>query len=92
MISETKSRLRKIYATIGASNHAGHERETNDYYATDPRAAGALLSVESFAPWIWECACGAGHLAKVFTAAGYIVKATDLGFFKAHELRAWREF
>lgn len=26
------------YRTLGASNHVDHERETNDYYATDPDA------------------------------------------------------
>lgn len=35
---------RSTYATLGASNHADHERQTNDYYATDPNAINRLLA------------------------------------------------
>lgn len=37
-----------------------------------------LLELETFSPNIWECACGEGHLAKVLTAKGYNVIASDL--------------
>lgn len=67
-----------IYKTLGASNHTDKEREANDYYATEPKAAELLCEVETFSPVIWECACGAGHLAEVFRNHGYIAKATDL--------------
>lgn len=67
-----------IYKTLGASNHTENEREANDYYATEPKAAELLCAVENLSPAIWECACGAGHLAEVFRKHGYIVKATDL--------------
>ena len=67
-----------IYKTLGASNHTDKERQNEDYYATDPKAADLLLELETFAPDIWECACGEGHLSKVFEKAGYIVKSTDL--------------
>ena len=63
---------------LGARNYAKEEREVNDYYATDPRATELLLELESFAPWIWECACGEGHIAKVLEAAGHHVFASDL--------------
>lgn len=63
---------------MGASNHTDKEREQNDYYATEPKAAKLLLEVEKFSPNIWECACGEGHLSKVFEDDGYIVKSTDL--------------
>ena len=66
------------FATLGARNYAKEDRETHDYYATDPRAGVLLLSVEQFAPVIWECACGEGHLSKVFEAAGHIVISSDL--------------
>lgn len=49
---------KSIYTTLGASNHTGKVRETNDYYATEPKAAELLLEVEDFAPNIWECTCG----------------------------------
>lgn len=67
-----------IYKTLGASNHTDKERQKEDYYATDPKAAKLLLELETFAPNIWECACGEGHLSKVFQNAGYNVKSTDL--------------
>lgn len=67
-----------VYKTLGASNHTEKERETNDYYATEPYAAELLCEVETFSPEIWECACGEGHLAEVFRKRGYSVKATDL--------------
>lgn len=34
---------KSIFTTLGASNHTEKERETNDYYATDPIAVDALL-------------------------------------------------
>ena len=67
-----------IYKTLGASNHTDKEREANDYYATEPKAAELLLEHEKFHHTIWECACGEGHLAEVFKAHGHNVIATDL--------------
>ena len=67
-----------IFKTLGASNHSRHERQAEDYYATDPIAAKLLLEVEPDLDNIWECACGEGHLAKVFNNAGILEKATDL--------------
>lgn len=67
-----------IYSCHGASNHSEDERETNDYYATDPIAAEWLVKLENLDNNIWECACGEGHLAKVFINKGYKVKCTDL--------------
>ena len=67
-----------IYKTLGASNHTDKERQNEDFYATEPKAAKLLLELETFSPNIWECACGEGHLSKVFENAGYTVKSTDL--------------
>ncbi len=67
-----------IYTCLGASNHALEERQKEDYYATDPKAAELLLEVEPDLDNIWECACGEGHLAKVFDKAGKLKRATDL--------------
>ena len=67
-----------IFKTLGASNHTDKEREVNDYYATEPRAAELLCDLVKFSPYIWECACGAGHLSQVFEQRGYLVKSTDL--------------
>lgn len=67
-----------VYKTLGASNHTEEERQNEDYYATDPKAATLLLELETFSDNIWECACGEGHLSNVFINNGYNVKSTDL--------------
>lgn len=67
-----------VYKNLGASNHTDAEREANDYYATDPRALEALLLREDFAPYIWEPACGGGHLSLVLLENGYKVKSSDI--------------
>ncbi|WP_300954263.1 NAD(P)-dependent oxidoreductase [uncultured Clostridium sp.] len=69
---------KSIYTTMGASNHSDKERQSEDYYATEPKATQLLLEVEQFSPVIWECACGGGHLAQVLENNGYEVIATDL--------------
>ena len=67
-----------IYKTLGASNHTEKIREKNDYYATEPKAVELLLNEENFSHYVWECACGGGHLSKVLTNAGYDVKSSDI--------------
>jgi hypothetical protein len=67
-----------IYKTLGASNHTDEERQNEDFYATTPKAAELLLQLETFSPNIWECACGEGHLSKVFETAGHKVVSSDL--------------
>ena len=67
-----------VYTCLGASNHALEDRQQEDYYATDPKAAELLLEVESGLDDIWECACGEGHLAKVFDKAHKLNFATDI--------------
>lgn len=67
-----------VYKTLGASNHTEEDRQNEDYYATDPKAASLLLQLETFSNNIWECACGEGHLSKIFIENGYNVKSSDL--------------
>jgi len=67
-----------IFKTLGASNHTDNDRQNEDFYATTPTAAELLLELENFSPKVWECACGEGHLSKVFSAAGYETKSSDL--------------
>jgi hypothetical protein len=69
---------RRVFATLGATNHSDNERATNDYYATDPMALVMLLDKEQFSNDVWECACGDGALSKVLEARGYNVLSTDL--------------
>lgn len=67
-----------IFKSIGASNHTDKERQSEDYYATEPRAAELLLNEETFHNRIWEPACGEKHLAKVFEEHGYEVRSSDI--------------
>lgn len=67
-----------IFKTLGASSHTKEERQSEDYYATEPKAAEYLLELETFNNSIWECACGEGHLSKVFEKAGYKVYSSDI--------------
>ena len=67
-----------VYKPIGASNHTTEDRESNDYYATDPEALEKLLRRERFNHYVWECACGGGHLSRVLKRNGYNVKSSDI--------------
>lgn len=69
-----------IFKTLGASNHTDKERESNDYYATDPIAIDALINdgKPDISHKIWECACGEGHLSEQLKQHGYDVVSSDL--------------
>ena len=68
-----------VFKALAASNHSTTERQPEDYYATEPRAAELLLENESFDGPIWECACGEKHLSNVFTNwGGCDVRSSDL--------------
>ena len=69
---------KSVFTCNGASNHSNEERETHDYYATEPKALELLLEQEQFSPTVWECACGEGHLSEVLKKHGYTVISTDL--------------
>ena len=67
-----------MFKTLGASNHTDHERQAEDYYATEPKATEWLCKLEHFAGPILEPSCGEGHIAKVLMAHGYEVECRDL--------------
>ena len=66
------------FKTIGASNHADHERQREDYYATEPAATEWLCKLEDFCPIILEPSCGEGHISRELIKAGYNVTSRDL--------------
>jgi hypothetical protein len=68
---------KSIHIPLGANNHVDFDRAENDYYATDPKAMGLLLEQESF-NYVWEPACGEGHLSKVLDESGVLGKSSDL--------------
>ncbi len=67
-----------VFVCNGASNHTKEERQEDDYYATEPRAARLLLEKEHFKNNVWECACGGGHMSEVLKTAGYTVFSSDI--------------
>ena len=69
---------KSVFVCNGDSSHTDEEREINDYYATDPQALEMLLKEEDFVHYVWECACGGGHLAEVLEKHGYNVKSSDI--------------
>jgi len=66
------------FTTLGASNHCDHDRQDEDYYATEPSATEWLVKLEKFNQRILEPACGEGHISKVLEMAGYDVTSRDL--------------
>lgn len=67
-----------VFKTLGASNHTDKERESQDYYATAPIAIDKLAAVYDIPHYVWECACGAGHLAKRLIELGHAICASDI--------------
>lgn len=65
-------------ATVKNCNIRSKDAESNDYYATSPIAVELLLEKETFNPYVWECACGQGHISRVLEQHGYKVLSTDL--------------
>jgi len=63
--------------TSGFHNNSKHDRETNDFYATNPVALEKLLEREGFTN-VWEPACGTGHLSEVLKRRGIHGKSSDL--------------
>ena len=63
---------------IGSHNLSKEDRAEDDFYATSPEAAEWLIKIEDLNKNIWECACGKGHLSKVFEEHGFNVTSSDL--------------
>ena len=49
-----------VFKTLGASNHTDSERQSEDYYATEPAATEWLCKLEQFKGPILEPSCGEG--------------------------------
>ena len=58
--------------------HRQTDRQTEDYYATEPKAVQELLAVESFSDTILEPCVGGGHIAEVLKQNGHKVIAQDI--------------
>lgn len=78
MSKDLTGNKQSIFTCLGARNFAQHEREINDYYATEPKAVELLLEQEKFNKHILEPACGEGHISNVLAAHGYNVRSSDI--------------
>lgn len=78
MAKDWTGNYQSVVGCLGAHNLTKEPREEHDYYATTPTAANFLCEIENLDHNIWECACGEGHLSKVFVEKGYNVVSTDL--------------
>lgn len=84
MGEQTKRGLQSAYRCNGASNHSDVERELNDFYATPPFATKELIKYlktnypQIKSEFIWEPACGKGHISRTLGEAGLAVISTDL--------------
>ena len=61
-----------------SSNTRFANHESNDFYATEPKAVELLLEKESFTDTVWEPAVGQGHIANVLKRHDYKVISSDL--------------
>ena len=43
-----------IFKALGASSHADHERQSDDYYATEPKATEWLCRLSSLRAGYWS--------------------------------------
>jgi len=72
-----------IYSQLGASNHIEEERQSEDFYSTNPKAVKVLidklkeLNIE-IPETIIEPSVGMGHIAKVFEKYGHKIEAYDI--------------
>jgi hypothetical protein len=61
---------RSVFTCNGDRNFTTEERQTEDFYATEPRAVEELLEREKFSSTIFEPCVGMGHIAKVLVGGG----------------------
>lgn len=83
---------RTTYAQLGASNHCDHERQNEDFYATDSIAIDKLKAVYDIPKNIVEISAGNGHLSERLKELGHnvIYSHIDYGqdYFK-YEPEKW---
>lgn len=77
-MKDWKGNKNSVFKTLAASNHTDKERQSQDYYATDPIAIDKLAAVYDIPHYVWEPACGEGHLSKRLIELGHGVISTDL--------------
>ena len=68
---------KKVFTTLGSSNHVPEEREAFDYYATDPKAVEMLLELEHCSFTVkFICDRGVSHEIVRHRLASYCQEST----------------
>lgn len=99
MTKDWTGNKKSTFVTLGATSHSDKQRHEHDYYATAPEAIDALNKILPLAAlYIWEPACGGGHLSERMRYFGASVTSSDLydrgygkagvDFFKQKQLAA----
>ena len=83
MTSSKPTKVGSFKSALMLGVNPNAERETNDFYATNPKALKLLLNQLKedniiLDNNIWECSCGQGHLSKELLRNGYNVTSSDL--------------
>lgn len=65
---------------LWASAHADTARAKDDYYATPPEAVAKLLEKETFQEYIFEPACGEGHISRILEEQWHKVFSSDIKY------------
>lgn len=69
---------RAVFSTLGASNHSLQERESMDFYATDPAVLDLLARKYDIPDVVMEPACGTGCLSEWLIGRGHKVYSSDI--------------
>lgn len=69
---------RSVFTAMGASNHSETERQTEDFYATDPAVLDHLSAKYAIPDVVLEPACGEGHLSEWMREHGHKVYSYDI--------------
>jgi hypothetical protein len=77
---------------VTGNAHAALSDRGDDCYETPHVAVHALLRVEKLPPFIWEPACGSGHIVSALREAGHTVLATDLVDYGCPDSESGRDF
>ena len=64
---------RAMFVCNGDRNNAKEERQSEDFYATEPLAVEELLEREKFSKTVLEPCVGKGHIAQVLIGGGTTV-------------------
>lgn len=83
---------------LGASAHATENRQSRDYYATDPQALVDFLNQFCLdgerldGIKVWEPACGEGNLSKILEKHTSYVKNSDIHYYGDNEILDFLEY